>query len=96
MSTNRLPARFTRRITASPEICAKILGEHLQIARRNDGRPIEDLAPLAGMTTPEWKAIEAGEAPDTWEFILMMGAVLHMGPRWMLNLAHLYKGARRS
>ena len=35
-------------------------GELIRAARLNDGRTLEELAPLAALTIAEWEAIEAG------------------------------------
>ena len=91
MSSPSLPARH--RTAARPEVCAHLLGKHIRIARTSDGRPVEKLAPSAGMTVEEWESIEAGQAPDTWEYICMMIWVLNIGPQWRRYLAQLYEGA---
>jgi hypothetical protein len=90
-----LPSRPARPIAARPEVCGQILSDHLRQARLRGGRPVEQVAPLAGLTVPEWRAIEEGEVPDTWEHICLMAAALHIGPTWMPWLMKLYVGARR-
>ena len=78
----------------SPLVCARILGEHVQAARLRRGRPLAELAPLAGLTVPEWERIEAGQAPDTWEQILLIAMVLYLGRSWMPYLSQLWAMAR--
>lgn len=97
MSSMRLSSSSRVRPTAaSPELCAQILGDYIRMARCNADRPIEELAPLAGLTVPEWKAIEAGQAPDTWEQICLIAAVLGLGHSWMPRLMRLYVGAQKN
>ena len=94
MSSMRLSSHPVRRTsTARPEACAKSFGQLIQIARRGDGRPLEELAPLAGLTVPEWEEIEAGRIPDTWEEVLLIAQVLHLGRSWMPYLTRRYAGA---
>ena len=94
MSTERMPYTASRS-NPDPRLSARLLGEFVQRARNLDDRPIEQIAPLAALTVDEWLAIEAGEAPDTWEQLLLMGHALHCGPMWMSYLAKFYKGARQ-
>lgn len=94
ISSMHLPShRPVRRTAARPEVCAQLLGEHIRTARLRDGRPLEEIAPLAALTVPEWEAIEAGQVPDTWEQVCLIAAALHIGRTWMAWLVKLYAGA---
>jgi hypothetical protein len=42
----------------------RLFGLYLKSGREKRGRSIEEVARLAGMETPEWAAIEAGNTPD--------------------------------
>lgn len=94
MGTERMPGTLTRS-NRDPRRCAQLLGDLIHGARALDDRPIEQIAPLAALTVDEWLAIEAGEAPDTWEQMLLIGQALHCGPMWMKYLAKFYKGAKQ-
>ena len=74
---------------------AQHFGEHIRIARINDGRPIAELAPKAGLSVGEWQAIEDGQLPETWEQVLLLGMVLRIGPQWMKYLRRLCESAVR-
>ena len=93
MSMTNFPSHGAPRPSSS-QVCATLLGQHIQAARLWDGRPLEEIAPLAGLTVPEWKGIEAGQAPDTWEHICLIAAVLHLGRSWMPYLSRLWIKAR--
>lgn len=73
--------------------CAEILGQHIRSLRQSDDRPLEELAPQAGLTVTDWEAIEAGQLPVAWEQILLLARVLHLGRSWMPYLAKLGAGA---
>ena len=89
------PSRPPRSVTASPEVCAKVLGEYIQFARQRDGRPLEEIAPLAGLTPAEWEEIEGGRAPDCWEYICLIANALHIGRSSMPWLMKLYIDAMK-
>lgn len=83
----------------SPEyrrLCAQIFAEHILAARLRDGRPLAELAPLAGLTVEEWEQIEAGQAPGTWEQVLLLAVVLGFGRSWLEYFSRLCEGARES
>jgi hypothetical protein len=69
--------------------CAKAFGEHIRQLRLFDRRPIEQLAPQAGLSVSEWHAIENGELRLAWEQVLMLATVLHLGRSWMSYLFRL-------
>ena len=94
MSTLRMSSTASRS-HRDPRLCARLLGELIHGARALDDRPIEEIAPQAALTADEWLAIEGGEAPNTWEQMLLMGHALHCGPMWMSYMAKFYKGARQ-
>ena len=96
ISSMRLSSHPVRRNSAArPEACAKSFGQFIQSARRGDGRPLEELAPLAGLTVPEWEEIEGGGLPDTWEHVCLIVQALQLGPSWMPYLKRRYAGAWR-
>jgi transcriptional regulator with XRE-family HTH domain len=96
MSMENSPSRQALRPSpVNPQACAEILGRHIRSARLRDGRPLEEIAPLAGLTVPEWEEIEAGRAPDTWEHICLISAVLYLGRSWRPYLAQLWVRAKR-
>jgi len=80
-------------MTLGPQACAEHLGGLIRSARSMNDRPLEEIAPLAGLTAPEWERIEAGQAPDTWEQILLIASVLYLGRSWMPYLLRLWAGA---
>jgi hypothetical protein len=82
-----------RPLPGRPEVYATILGQYIQFARMQDGRPLEQIAPLAALTVPEWEAIEAGQVPDTWEQMCLIGAALRIGHKLMSKLVTIYVGA---
>jgi hypothetical protein len=84
---------FRRTAALGPKACAESFGQFIQIARRGDARPLEELAPMAGLTVPEWEEIEAGRIPDTWEHVCLMVQALRLGPSWMPYLRRRYAGA---
>ena len=77
------------RTPAHRQACARILGEHIRTARERDGRPLEKLAPLAGLTVEDWLAIEDGQLQLAWEQVLMLATVLRLGRSWMPYLLRL-------
>ena len=95
MSINRSSLYLApRRSTLDPRLCAQLLGQHIHGARIRDDRPLAELAPLAGLTAPEWEGNEAGQAPDTWEQVCLIAAVLYLGRSWMPYLSQLWAGAK--
>jgi len=74
-------------------VWGQTFGELIREILVNDGRPLEEIAPLAALTVPEWKDIEAGQIPDTWEQICLMAVALRLGRPWMALLGQLYVGA---
>ena len=55
-SSTRDPHATSLRRKAS----AQVFGEMIRKARVADGRPLEEIAPLAELTIPGWVKIEAG------------------------------------
>ena len=86
--------RVSSPVAGLPQACAKILGEYIHSVRLRDGRPLEQIAPLAGLTVPEWQAIEAGEVP-AWEAILLMVAALRISRTSLTWLGKLYAEATK-
>jgi transcriptional regulator with XRE-family HTH domain len=53
----------------SPDTFARMLGESIHAYRERDGRSLEELASLVGITAAEWEAIEAGKVPEFFDVI---------------------------
>ncbi len=77
MSPRRLPA--FRPTNADPTHCGQIFGKLISHCREMDGRPLAELTPSADLKPAEWEAIEAGQAPDAVEQVLMLAAALRLG-----------------
>jgi DNA-binding XRE family transcriptional regulator len=92
MRRRRLPA--FRPASADPKLCAQRFGELIRHFRELDGRPIEELAPWAGVTREGWEAIEAGQAEVSLEHVLLMAAVLHLGDSCLVPLLSYAAGAQ--
>ena len=86
-SPRRLPA--FRTTSADPKLCARLFGELIRHCRDLDGRPLVELAPLAGLEPAEWEAMEAGQAPDTVEQVLLLATALRLGDSWLVPLLRL-------
>lgn len=87
MCPRRLPA--FRPTSADPQLCARLFGELIRHCREMDGRPLEELAPSAGLAPAEWEAIGAGQAPDTVEQVLWLATALRLGDSWLVPLLRL-------
>ena len=94
MRTKQRPGKRTR-CFQSPLFCARTLGYLIHQIRMLDDRPLEEIAPLAGLTVADWRAVEAGSAPDSWEQVRLMGDAINCHPVHMLELDRLYDGAKR-
>jgi len=82
-------------IGPDPRRCAQHVGDLILSARNLDGRPLEEVAPLAGLTVDEWLELEAGGAADfCWETILLIRQVLRCDATWMAYVAKFYKAAQ--
>ena len=96
MSTMRSSSRRAfRRPSQPPEFYAQLLGSSIRAARLLDGRPLEELAPQAGMTVQEWEQMETGEVLPCWELLLWVTGMLSMGRSWVPYLARLYAGTQQ-
>ena len=83
----RLPAfRPTR---SDPTLCGQLFGQLIRNCRDLDGRPLEELAPQAGLAPAEREAIEAGQAPGTVEQVLLLAMALRLGDSWLVTLLRL-------
>ena len=95
MSTSK-PSYTLSPVYPNPRVCAQHLGKLIREARRVDGRPLEEIAPLAALTVPAWLGIEAGDVSYTWEqFLLIARAALRCDRLWIAHASWLYEGARR-
>jgi DNA-binding XRE family transcriptional regulator len=90
MSTRPSPRSAALDIPEHRQLCARMLGEYIRMARKGDGRPLEELAPSAGLTVEEWTEIEEGRLQPAWEAVLMLATVLRLGRSWMPYLRRLY------
>jgi hypothetical protein len=72
------------------KVSGQLFGELIWKSRVADGRPLEEIAPLAGLTVPEWEEIEAGRVPDTWEHVCLLANALGLSRSWMASVAHLW------
>jgi hypothetical protein len=90
------PPRLSRRFGASPRVYAELLGGYIRSLRIRDGRPVEAIAPLAGLTAPQWEEIEAGQAPDFSEQVGLISSVLFLNLAWRNYLLQLWAGTRRA
>ena len=88
----RLPA--FRPASLDPQTCARCFGELIRSCRELDGRPIEELAPWAGLSPEGWEAIEDGRAPVCLEQVLLLATALHLGDSWLVPLLSLGAGAQ--
>lgn len=94
MHPRRLPA--VHPTSADPRLCARLFGGLICHCRELDGRPVEELAPLAALTPAEWEAIEAGQAPDTVEQVLLLATALRLGDSWLVPLVRLCARAKET
>jgi hypothetical protein len=62
--------------------------------RELDGRSVEQVAPLAGLTASEWEDIEAGQAPSTVEQVYWLATALRLGRSWRKPLVSLCAAAQ--
>jgi hypothetical protein len=92
MSTSFTASHPISSRAVSPQILGKSFGELIRNARMQDGRPLEEIAPLAGLTVKEWTTIEAGQVPDTVEHVYLLAAVLYLGRSWRDFLVQLCVG----
>jgi transcriptional regulator with XRE-family HTH domain len=74
---------------ANPHFSAQLFGELIRDRRDSDGRSLEELAPLAGLTPAEWVAIEEGEAPGLVEQVYLLAAALRLGDSWLVPMVRL-------
>jgi hypothetical protein len=72
----------------------QLFGEMIRNFREEDGRPLEKLAPLAGLTVAKWKEIEAGRVPDIWEHVCLPANALGLDRSWLTSVVHLCEEAR--
>jgi hypothetical protein len=93
MSTSSAATSISNCAAARRHSSARSFGENIRIARINDRRPLEELAPKAGLTVEEWESIEAGQLPIAWEQVLLLARVLRLGRSWMPYLMKLWAKA---
>jgi len=86
--------RASRRPSQPPEFYARMLGFSIRAARLMDGRPLEELAPLAGLTVAEWMEVETGQVPPAWELVVWLAQLFGLGPKWLKYMLPLYVGTQ--
>ena len=74
------------------KVWGQLFGIFMRKARQNGYLPLEATACLAGMSTAEWLAIEAGQVPDPAQLDLI-AAVLGMSPQQMGVAVRICRGA---
>jgi len=74
------------------KVWGQLFGIFMRKARQNSCLPLEAIAPLAGMSTAEWLAVESGQVPDP-ELLKPMAAALGMESEQMGNVAQMCRGA---
>jgi transcriptional regulator with XRE-family HTH domain len=75
-------------ISLRRKVSGQVFGELIQKARVADGRPLEEIAPLAGLTVSEWMEIEAGQVPDTVEHICLLANALGLSQSWKSSVVN--------
>ena len=84
-----LSSRDPRATSLRRKASGHVFGELVRKSRVADGRRLEEIAPLAGLTVPEWVEIEAGQVPDTWEHVCLLANALGLSRSWMASVVHL-------
>ncbi len=74
------------------KVWGQLFGIFMRKARQNGYLPLEATACLAGMSTAEWLAMEAGQVPDPAQLDLI-AAVLGMSPQQMGVAVRICRGA---
>ena len=74
------------------KIWGQLFGIFMRKARQNGYLPLEATACLAGLSTAEWQAMEAGDVPDPGKLDLI-AAVLGMSPEQMGVAVRICRGA---
>ena len=72
---------------------ARVFGKAIEHNRQQRGLSIEDAAWLAGMTSSEWAAIEAGSVPQTIVQMQSIAGTLEIGYDRLLDLVLLCRDA---
>lgn len=83
----------SRRAALQREVWGRFFGGLIRKVREKDGRSLEEIAGLAGMTAAEWEALEAGQVPSTSEQLLSITDALRTGRPWMASIVFLCAGA---
>jgi len=84
----QLSSRDSHATSLRCKVSGQVFGELIRKARVADGRPFEEIAPLAGLTVSEWVEIEAGRVPDTWEHVCLLANALGLSRSWMASVVH--------
>jgi len=90
MSMSIRNRKMSREVTR--KVWGQMFGIFMRKARQNGYLPLEATACLAGMSTEEWLAIEAGDVPDPGKLDLI-AAVLGMSPEQMGVAVRICRGA---
>jgi transcriptional regulator with XRE-family HTH domain len=94
MCQRRLPG--FQPATGNPRLCSRLFGELIRHCREQDGRPLEELGRLAGLTPAQWGSIEAGQSPDCVEQVLLLATALRLGDSWLAALLRLCAQAQEN
>jgi len=84
-----------RRYSQPPEFYARLLGGQIRALRLMDGRPLEELAPQAGLTVAEWEEVETGQVPPCWEIVVLLAQLFGVGRAWRKHMLPLYLGSQQ-
>jgi transcriptional regulator with XRE-family HTH domain len=80
-------------VTIRRQAWGGLLGGGIEEARELAGLSIEQAAEAAGMEASEWRAIEAGHAPDDQDRLLAMADAIDVPHDQMALYAFLCQGA---
>lgn len=81
------PARFRR------GLWGVLFGQEIQLQREERGLSVEDAASRAGLSTQNWRAMEAGQVPETGEQLCAVAEGLGEKRVVMASLVIRYAGA---
>lgn len=70
-----------------------LFGEEIRLRREERGLSVEEAASRAGFPTENWKAMEAGQAPESWDQLCAVAEGLGEKRVVMASLVIRYAGA---
>jgi transcriptional regulator with XRE-family HTH domain len=80
-------------VTIRRQAWGELLGGGIEEARKLAGLSIEEAAEAAGMEASEWRAIEAGHAPDDQDRLLATADAIDVPHDQMALYAFMCQGA---